>query len=139
MENQPVDYEELREQLNSIFKILQNKPDKMRIGFNHADVGSILNAYRECDVSFEQATDLLKAKEKATMNKVCRLLEFQLKWIITQTKSHPDIPNVVKEKICFCYENTIRWLHEAEHQASLPDWFFNPPEDEEYQKERVKE
>jgi len=52
--------------LNTLHKMLQKKPKDIRIGVR-LDPGSILNGYREGDVSFAQAVGLLnKWKRSAT-------------------------------------------------------------------------
>lgn len=52
-------YNSLREKLNEIHQKLSNKPDEYKYGYYHSP-GSILNAYREGDISFEDAEKILK-------------------------------------------------------------------------------
>lgn len=54
-------YTNLRTKLNEIFKELQQAPEKYKLGYWHT-VPSILNAYREGDISFDKACSLLQMK-----------------------------------------------------------------------------
>lgn len=51
-------YQQLRNKLNEIHKELQAAPTEFKQGYWHS-VGSILNAYREADISFDKACELL--------------------------------------------------------------------------------
>ncbi len=47
-------WEQMRNQLNELHKKLQQKPDSEKMGYAVCP-GGILNAYRECDITFQQA------------------------------------------------------------------------------------
>lgn len=49
-----ISWEEKRGKLNELHRELEMKPEIAKKGFN-ADPGSILNAYREADISFTEA------------------------------------------------------------------------------------
>jgi len=53
------DWEQKVEELNKLHRELQGKPQEEKKGFV-LSVGGILNAYREGDLSFEDARNLLK-------------------------------------------------------------------------------
>ncbi len=56
-------WQDLAEKLNKIHAELQGKPDSEKCGYRYS-VPSILNAYREADISFEDACKLLKMNEE---------------------------------------------------------------------------
>lgn len=53
------DWEKKVEELNKLHQELQNKPDSEKKGYA-LHPGAILNAYREGDISFEEALDALQ-------------------------------------------------------------------------------
>jgi len=53
------EWEDKRQKLNELFKELQQKPDSEKMGYSLSP-GGILNAYREADISFEEAKDALQ-------------------------------------------------------------------------------
>jgi len=56
-------YQDIRNELNRLHKILSDSPKKY--GYTKS-VGGILNAYREGDISFDDAVRLLELKEADT-------------------------------------------------------------------------
>lgn len=60
-------YDKLRDDLNQNFLLLKNKPDEFKAHYSF-NVGSILNAYREGDISFDRANELLDLKEEEMKN-----------------------------------------------------------------------
>ncbi len=56
-------YQSLRIKLNEIFRELQSMPEDYKMGYYHS-IPSVLNAYREGDISFEDATKLLETLSK---------------------------------------------------------------------------
>jgi hypothetical protein len=59
-----MDWEQKRQDLNKLHRELQNKPEEAKMGYQ-LSVGGILNAYREGDISFEDAYNLLEVKKEA--------------------------------------------------------------------------
>jgi hypothetical protein len=53
------DWEAMKEEVTALVLRLQQKPDKLKLGFQVSAEG-ILNAYREGDISFADAADLLE-------------------------------------------------------------------------------
>ena len=59
-------WDSLRKSANELNKALQLKPDHEKMAINQNDVCSILNGYREGDVSFNDAVDFIaKIREAA--------------------------------------------------------------------------
>ena len=56
-------YARLRSKLNRIHKELQEMPDEYKVEIK-PHVGSILNGYREGDISFSEACSLLELREE---------------------------------------------------------------------------
>ena len=59
--DQAINYRAVRKKLNVLHKILQEAPDEEKLGYQ-LSVASILNAYREGDISFVKAYELLELK-----------------------------------------------------------------------------
>lgn len=52
-------YQLLRDKLNETHKELQSMPEQYKLGYYHS-VPSVLNAYREADISFDDACKILR-------------------------------------------------------------------------------
>ena len=57
------EWEQKREEINRLLRELQLKPIEAKRGYQ-LSVGGILNAYREGDISFEDACNLLEVKRR---------------------------------------------------------------------------
>jgi hypothetical protein len=53
-------WRQLRDAVNMLHVILQGQPPECKIGFNELSVGSILNAYREGDISHVDAVYVIE-------------------------------------------------------------------------------
>lgn len=62
------DWGQKREELNKLHKELQQKPMEAMMGYS-LSAGGILNAYREGDISFEDACNLLEMKSQKEVKK----------------------------------------------------------------------
>lgn len=67
MDRNEVYYEGLRNRLNVLHYELQEMPKKYKHGY-YLNVPSILNAYREGDISFDRACELLEMKSAQQIN-----------------------------------------------------------------------
>lgn len=56
---QDTKWEAMRTEINDLHKNLAQNPDSEKMGFSLSP-GGILNAYRECDISFDRAVELLE-------------------------------------------------------------------------------
>lgn len=76
-----------REQLNKLWKELEESPDYEKCGYYTNSIGSILNAFREADLGFEEARQII-----VDLIKTGSCAEIQSDQLVLQMKGKLDTP-----------------------------------------------
>lgn len=96
-------WEEKREELNKLHAELQQKPDSEKRGYSLCP-GGILNAYREADISFNEAIDALQRCPIELSDK--RFLNLRA---LCETTKVADLPEATMFRISVGPFGTIYW------------------------------